>query len=216
MKRLKQRHLDVSKDVSFLTQRTFSILKSTDKRAELISKACNYNSRNSSPLIQSLCHYSLTSAAWSFAGTAPWRIPLGVHPCVSCLGPATATTPVRTTGWARSLVPVCPTCSKTHATQWLFSSPVGTPRWRRWPLMLVRSSAVNSRVILKCDPVCDVWHFSFTGLKLQTKPVKVFLLPNFPPPLAYHYVQKYYSQICDKLKIAIDTTSSEEAALLAR
>lgn len=54
------------------------------------------------------------------------------------------------------------------------------------------------------------------GLKLQTKPVKVFLLPNFPPPLAYHYVQKYYSQICDKLKIAIDTTSSEEAALLAR
>lgn len=54
------------------------------------------------------------------------------------------------------------------------------------------------------------------GIKFQTKPIKDFLLPEFPPPLAYHYVQKYYSQMGDALKRAIDTTPPEEAALLAR
>ncbi|KAK7898355.1 hypothetical protein WMY93_019208 [Mugilogobius chulae] len=54
------------------------------------------------------------------------------------------------------------------------------------------------------------------GLKFQNKPVKIFRLPDFPPPMAYHYVQKYYLNMVDSLKSAIDTTPTEEAALLAR
>ncbi|KAJ0003390.1 hypothetical protein NQD34_008488 [Periophthalmus magnuspinnatus] len=54
------------------------------------------------------------------------------------------------------------------------------------------------------------------GLTFQNKTVKIFQLPDFPPPLAYHYVQKYYLNMVDALKRAIDTTPPEEAALLAR
>nr|XP_015829089.2 DENN domain-containing protein 3 [Nothobranchius furzeri] len=55
-----------------------------------------------------------------------------------------------------------------------------------------------------------------TGLKLSQKPVKVFQLPEFPPPLAYHYVQNYYNSMVASLKKAIEMTSPEESALLAR
>lgn len=46
--------------------------------------------------------------------------------------------------------------------------------------------------------------------------MKVFRLPEFPPPLAYHYVQNYYSDMVSSLGKAINTTLPEESALLAR
>nr|XP_046273687.1 DENN domain-containing protein 3 [Scatophagus argus]XP_046273688.1 DENN domain-containing protein 3 [Scatophagus argus] len=55
-----------------------------------------------------------------------------------------------------------------------------------------------------------------TGLKLPQKAVKVFRLPDFPPPLAYHYVQNYYSDMVASLGKAINATPTDESALLAR
>ncbi|XP_019110389.1 DENN domain-containing protein 3 isoform X3 [Larimichthys crocea] len=54
------------------------------------------------------------------------------------------------------------------------------------------------------------------GLKSPQKTVKVFRLPEFPPPLAYHYVQNYYSDMVAYLGKAINATPPEESALLAR
>ncbi|XP_006788164.1 DENN domain-containing protein 3 [Neolamprologus brichardi] len=54
------------------------------------------------------------------------------------------------------------------------------------------------------------------GLKSPKKAVKVFRLPEFPPPLAYHYVQNYYSDMIASLGKAINATPPEESALLAR
>ncbi|XP_017282325.1 DENN domain-containing protein 3 [Kryptolebias marmoratus] len=54
------------------------------------------------------------------------------------------------------------------------------------------------------------------GLKLPQKLVKIFRLPEFPPPLAYQYVQNYYNDMVSSLKKALDTTSPHESALLAR
>lgn len=54
------------------------------------------------------------------------------------------------------------------------------------------------------------------GLKLPQKPTKVFRLPDFPPPLAYHYVQNYYSDMAASLGKAIGSAPPEESALLAR
>ncbi|KAG7240953.1 hypothetical protein INR49_026128 [Caranx melampygus] len=55
-----------------------------------------------------------------------------------------------------------------------------------------------------------------TGLKSPQKPVKVFRLPEFPPPLAYHYIQNYYSDMVISLGKAINATPPDESALLAR
>lgn len=46
--------------------------------------------------------------------------------------------------------------------------------------------------------------------------MKVFRLPEFPPPLAYHYVQNYYSDMVASLGKAINATPPDESALLAR
>uniref|UniRef100_A0A8C9WWH0 DENN domain containing 3 n=1 Tax=Sander lucioperca TaxID=283035 RepID=A0A8C9WWH0_SANLU len=54
------------------------------------------------------------------------------------------------------------------------------------------------------------------GLKFPQKAVKVFRLPEFPPPLAYHYVQNYYSDMVSSLGKAINATPTDESALLAR
>ncbi|XP_037651515.1 DENN domain-containing protein 3 [Sebastes umbrosus] len=54
------------------------------------------------------------------------------------------------------------------------------------------------------------------GLKSPPKTVKIFRLPEFPPPLAYHYVQNYYSDMVSLLGKAINATLPEESALLAR
>ncbi|KAM4631110.1 DENN domain-containing protein 3 [Polymixia lowei] len=55
-----------------------------------------------------------------------------------------------------------------------------------------------------------------TGLKIAQKSVKVFRLPEFPPPLAYHYVQNYYSDMVVSLGKAINATQPDDSALLAR
>uniref|UniRef100_A0A7N6F6A7 UDENN domain-containing protein n=1 Tax=Anabas testudineus TaxID=64144 RepID=A0A7N6F6A7_ANATE len=56
------------------------------------------------------------------------------------------------------------------------------------------------------------------GRYQQTKnsSVKVFRLPEFPPPLAYHYVQNYYSDMVASLGRAINATPPDESSLLAR
>ncbi|XP_061521113.1 DENN domain-containing protein 3 isoform X1 [Phycodurus eques] len=54
------------------------------------------------------------------------------------------------------------------------------------------------------------------GLKFPQKVVKVFRLPEFPPPLAYQYVQNYYSEMVASLGKAISATPPDESALLAR
>uniref|UniRef100_A0A3B5MS39 DENN domain containing 3 n=1 Tax=Xiphophorus couchianus TaxID=32473 RepID=A0A3B5MS39_9TELE len=53
-------------------------------------------------------------------------------------------------------------------------------------------------------------------LNFLQKPLKVFRLPEFPPPLAYHYVQNYYSDMVASLGKAISATPPDESALLAR
>ncbi|XP_056438275.1 DENN domain-containing protein 3 isoform X1 [Gadus chalcogrammus] len=55
-----------------------------------------------------------------------------------------------------------------------------------------------------------------TGLKFNQKPVKVFRLPEFPPPLAYHYVQNYYQDMVVSLGKAISATPPDDSSLLAR
>ncbi|XP_077405367.1 DENN domain-containing protein 3 [Vanacampus margaritifer] len=54
------------------------------------------------------------------------------------------------------------------------------------------------------------------GLKVPQKAVMVFRLPEFPPPLAYHYVQNYYSEMVASLGKVISATPPDESALLAR
>ncbi|KAJ8386818.1 hypothetical protein AAFF_G00166130 [Aldrovandia affinis] len=45
---------------------------------------------------------------------------------------------------------------------------------------------------------------------------KAFKLPEFPPPLAYHYVQSYYTELIGLLGKAIASAPAENSALLAR
>ncbi|XP_060752878.1 DENN domain-containing protein 3 isoform X1 [Tachysurus vachellii] len=52
--------------------------------------------------------------------------------------------------------------------------------------------------------------------KIPPKPVKTFKLPEFPPPLAYQYVQNYYSELISQLSKAINSVTPEESSLLAR
>ncbi|ROI69400.1 DENN domain-containing protein 3 [Anabarilius grahami] len=48
-----------------------------------------------------------------------------------------------------------------------------------------------------------------------SRPIRIFKLPEFPPPLAYHYVQKYYFDLISQLSRAI-TATPDDSALLAR
>uniref|UniRef100_A0A674ELC6 DENN domain-containing protein 3 n=1 Tax=Salmo trutta TaxID=8032 RepID=A0A674ELC6_SALTR len=48
------------------------------------------------------------------------------------------------------------------------------------------------------------------------RPVRFFKLPEFPPPLAYHYVQNYYQEMITLLGKAISGAASEDSSLLAR
>ncbi|KAJ8334059.1 hypothetical protein SKAU_G00396980 [Synaphobranchus kaupii] len=54
------------------------------------------------------------------------------------------------------------------------------------------------------------------ALKISRKAIKTFKLPEFPPPLAYHYVQNYYSELIGLLGKAIASVPPENSALLAR
>lgn len=55
-----------------------------------------------------------------------------------------------------------------------------------------------------------------SGLAGSQKPVKTFKLPDFPPPLAYHYVQNYYLDMISQLDKSIVIATPEDSALLAR
>lgn len=46
--------------------------------------------------------------------------------------------------------------------------------------------------------------------------MRCFKLPEFPPPLAYHYVQNYYQEMITLLGKAISGAASEDSSLLAR
>lgn len=45
--------------------------------------------------------------------------------------------------------------------------------------------------------------------------MRCFKLPEFPPPLAYHYVQNYYQEMITLLDKAISGVAFEESSLLA-
>ncbi|XP_036411282.1 DENN domain-containing protein 3 isoform X1 [Megalops cyprinoides] len=55
-----------------------------------------------------------------------------------------------------------------------------------------------------------------SALKIPEKSLKTFKLPEFPPPLAYHYVQNYYSEVIGLLGKAMASLPPENSALLAR
>lgn len=46
--------------------------------------------------------------------------------------------------------------------------------------------------------------------------MKTFKLPEFPPPLAYHYVQNYYSELISQLSKVINSPNPEDSSLMAR
>ncbi|XP_046690744.1 DENN domain-containing protein 3 isoform X1 [Silurus meridionalis] len=54
------------------------------------------------------------------------------------------------------------------------------------------------------------------AFKIPPKPLKTFKLPEFPPPLAYHYVQNYYSDLISQLSKVINSATPEDSSLLAR
>ncbi|XP_024251184.1 DENN domain-containing protein 3 isoform X3 [Oncorhynchus tshawytscha] len=55
-----------------------------------------------------------------------------------------------------------------------------------------------------------------SGMKSPQRPVRFFKLPEFPPPLAYHYVQNYYQEMITLLGKAISGVASGDSSLLAR
>ncbi|KAM4724802.1 DENN domain-containing protein 3 isoform 2-T2 [Anableps anableps] len=76
---------------------------------------------------------------------------------------------------------------------------------------------INESVTLNTNRLLSIRKITpDTGLKFLQKPLKVFHLPEFPPPLAYHYVQNYYSDMVASLGKAISATPPDESALLAR
>ncbi|KAJ8273365.1 hypothetical protein GJAV_G00100790 [Gymnothorax javanicus] len=54
------------------------------------------------------------------------------------------------------------------------------------------------------------------SLRIPRKAIKTFKIPEFPPPLAYHYIQNFYSQLIGDLGKAISSVPPENCALLAR
>lgn len=55
-----------------------------------------------------------------------------------------------------------------------------------------------------------------TGSWGPSRPIRTFNLPEFPPPLSYQYVQKYYIDLIGQLSRAISTATPDDSALLAR
>ncbi|KAG1948449.1 DENN domain-containing protein [Pimephales promelas] len=49
-----------------------------------------------------------------------------------------------------------------------------------------------------------------------SRPIRTFNLPEFPPPLSYQYVQKYYVDLIGQLSRAISMATPDDSALLAR
>ncbi|KAF4100852.1 DENN domain-containing protein 3 [Onychostoma macrolepis] len=55
-----------------------------------------------------------------------------------------------------------------------------------------------------------------SGSWSPSRPIKTFKLPEFPPPLAYQYVQSYYNDLIKELSKAISAATPDDSALLAR
>ncbi|XP_017556082.1 DENN domain-containing protein 3 isoform X1 [Pygocentrus nattereri] len=66
------------------------------------------------------------------------------------------------------------------------------------------------------SPLIDKGATLSPGFKLPSKSVKTFKLPEFPPPLAFHYVQKYYCDLINLLSEFIATVNPQDSSLLAR
>uniref|UniRef100_A0A673X5A1 DENN domain-containing protein 3 n=1 Tax=Salmo trutta TaxID=8032 RepID=A0A673X5A1_SALTR len=58
--------------------------------------------------------------------------------------------------------------------------------------------------------------FFHTAFKIPPKPVKIFKLPEFPPPMVHHHVQNYYGELIILLGKAIFCVPPENSTLLAR
>uniref|UniRef100_A0A8C7RTE1 DENN domain-containing protein 3 n=1 Tax=Oncorhynchus mykiss TaxID=8022 RepID=A0A8C7RTE1_ONCMY len=54
------------------------------------------------------------------------------------------------------------------------------------------------------------------SFKIPPKPVKIFKLPEFPPPMVHHHVQNYYGELIILLGKAISCVPPENSTLLAR
>uniref|UniRef100_A0A8C7RXI8 DENN domain-containing protein 3 n=1 Tax=Oncorhynchus mykiss TaxID=8022 RepID=A0A8C7RXI8_ONCMY len=54
------------------------------------------------------------------------------------------------------------------------------------------------------------------SFKIPPKPVKIFKLPEFPPPMVHHHVQNYYGELMILLGKAISCVPPENSTLLAR
>uniref|UniRef100_A0AAY4D376 UDENN domain-containing protein n=1 Tax=Denticeps clupeoides TaxID=299321 RepID=A0AAY4D376_9TELE len=60
---------------------------------------------------------------------------------------------------------------------------------------------------LPCAPI---------GLHVLEKPIKTFKLPELPPPLSYHYVQNYYSDLINQLGRVMVLMGPSDSSLMAR
>uniref|UniRef100_A0AAZ3P5C2 DENN domain-containing protein 3 n=1 Tax=Oncorhynchus tshawytscha TaxID=74940 RepID=A0AAZ3P5C2_ONCTS len=58
--------------------------------------------------------------------------------------------------------------------------------------------------------------FFYTAFKIPPKPVKIFKLPECPPPMVHHHVQNYYGELIILLGKAISCVPPEDSTLLAR
>ncbi|XP_076846706.1 DENN domain-containing protein 3 isoform X2 [Brachyhypopomus gauderio] len=54
------------------------------------------------------------------------------------------------------------------------------------------------------------------SLTMPAKPVRTFKLPDFPPPLVYHHVHHYYTEVTHQLRKAMASLPSGDSYLLAR
>lgn len=76
---------------------------------------------------------------------------------------------------------------------------------------------LHSTVFVMCKYVpLFVLLLTRTPVKVPPKPMKTFKLPEFPPPLAYQYVQSYYSELIGQLGKAINSPNPEDSSLMAR
>lgn len=142
--------------------------------------------------------------------------PLAVLSWTSLARRATEATPVQRTDWARGWEPACRTWSNLPTTPWLRALTLAErPLSGRWLPMSVSAAGGNGLKWIKSRTFSN-FLYPLPGLKFPQRPVKVFRLPDFPPPLAYYYIQNYYSDMVASLGRAINTTPPEESALLAR
>lgn len=147
-----------------------------------------------------------------------WQSLRDVLRCLNCPRTATTATQALITDWARDLELACQIWSSLSVIPWLASGPIGQPLSGKWLLILVGAIGEMKVYIQLSKKVNQIYNFLFLlpGLKSPQPVVKVFRLPEFPPPLAYHYVQNYYSDMVASLGKAINAASTDESALLAR